>query len=333
MIQSIVFHRDAAQSLVYTFSTALSSSVNASTLVLYNLTNRTTLQSSFIGFSDISNTVTFTFPGFAKGMLPDGNYKAILYGERVTDISGTPMAADSTFNFTFYDGDANADNVINALDFNALASNFGKPSPTYSQGDFNFDGSINSQDFTLMAARFGSTFAAPVAAPRVVDVTTFNAAPEGSADYFTQNMFNHLNIPYPGGVFFAMGTDAHRAEVQAQGNSLAVYFNNLTTGIDVNNPNAMIQTIQNNCLTFTTTGVQPTWIVLNEMSSSLWPPDANQSYRDWMKTVVHTLHLTYGHEVILYTPFPNPGAHPADWQRSPRIAISRRRIIKVARRL
>ena len=63
---------------------------------------------------------------------------------------------------------------------------------------------------------------------------------------------------------------------------------------------------------FTTTGVQPTWIVLNEISSSQWPSSA--TYRSWLETVVHTLHVDDGHEIILYAPFDHPGANAADWQ-------------------
>ena len=40
-------------------------------------------------------------------------------------------------------GDANLDGKVNALDFNALATNFGKTpgSDVWTQGDFNYDGS------------------------------------------------------------------------------------------------------------------------------------------------------------------------------------------------
>jgi hypothetical protein len=56
-------------------------------------------------------------------------------------------------------GDANLDGKINALDFNALSSNFGKSSQIWSAGDFNGDGLVNTSDFTTMASHFG--FVAP----------------------------------------------------------------------------------------------------------------------------------------------------------------------------
>jgi hypothetical protein len=58
-----------------------------------------------------------------------------------------------------YLGDANLDFVVNALDFNVLASNFGKSSQFWFNGDFNYDGAINSSDFTVLASNFGQTIA------------------------------------------------------------------------------------------------------------------------------------------------------------------------------
>jgi len=63
-----------------------------------------------------------------------------------------------------YNGDANLDGKVNALDFNALASNFGKTpgNDVWVQGDFNYDGSVDTSDFTLLASNFGQpALAAP----------------------------------------------------------------------------------------------------------------------------------------------------------------------------
>src|SRR5439155_6174845 len=155
-------------------------------------------------------------------------------------------------------------------------------------------------------------FAPAPPTPRHMDVVTFAGNANGS-DRYNQDMFNAQNTPEPGGYFFFMGSDTHRAELAAQGNTLAIYFNNLTVNIDKNNPQAMIDTIQSYCISkFTTNGLVPTWISLNEISSTLWPGD--QIYRNWVKTVVHALHVIYGHEVLLFAPFSNPAANSADWQ-------------------
>src|SRR5262249_42605237 len=59
-------------------------------------------------------------------------------------------------------GDANLDGVVNALDFNALATNFGGGS-SWVQADFNYDGSVNSLDFNAIASNFGMSTPTPAA--------------------------------------------------------------------------------------------------------------------------------------------------------------------------
>src|SRR5204863_8400394 len=53
-----------------------------------------------------------------------------------------------------FSGDANLDSFVNALDFNALASNFGGGGRFWVQGDFNYDGFTNMLDFNAIAANF-----------------------------------------------------------------------------------------------------------------------------------------------------------------------------------
>jgi hypothetical protein len=54
-----------------------------------------------------------------------------------------------------WSGDANLDGLVNALDFNLLASNFGGVShELWYQGDFNYDGLTNTVDFNALAQNF-----------------------------------------------------------------------------------------------------------------------------------------------------------------------------------
>src|SRR5439155_13135032 len=65
---------------------------------------------------------------------------------------------------TYY-GDANLDGGVNAIDFNVLATNYGKTGQTWSQGNFNYDaiGLVDSADFTLLSQNFNAspTLSAP----------------------------------------------------------------------------------------------------------------------------------------------------------------------------
>lgn len=54
-----------------------------------------------------------------------------------------------------YTGDANLDGMVNAMDFGALAGNFGSATgKIWIQGDFNYDGVVNSLDFAALASNF-----------------------------------------------------------------------------------------------------------------------------------------------------------------------------------
>src|SRR5205814_486180 len=87
--------------------------------------------------------------------IPNGNFTATLAG--VHDLNLNPLAGNAANTFWFLNGDANADKVVNALDVNALASNFGKSNATFADGDFSFNGIVDSADFTILAQNFGQT--------------------------------------------------------------------------------------------------------------------------------------------------------------------------------
>jgi autotransporter-associated beta strand protein len=79
-----------------------------------------------------------------------------------SSFDGQPLTTGSTVLIRYtYSGDANLDGLVNLLDLNALATNFGTPSSTWSQGDFNYDGTVNVMDFNLLASNFGNVLAAP----------------------------------------------------------------------------------------------------------------------------------------------------------------------------
>src|SRR5438874_3670226 len=184
-ITSAVFNYDGGHSFAVTFSANVGASVTNVDLVLYNLTDRTTVPSSKIAvsYNATNNIATFTFPGFSNGILPDANYQATIYSTQVTDAVGTALATDSVTSFFVYTADADHNRTIDTLDFNLLAANFGKTGKTFSQGNFNYSGAVDTVDFNLLAAKFGQVFAAAGAAPKAIDVATFNATPEFSTDH------------------------------------------------------------------------------------------------------------------------------------------------------
>src|SRR5262249_4571075 len=82
----------------------------------------------------------------------------------VSTFDGVSVSGSTTLLRYTYSGDANLDGVVNALDFNALASNFGRASgKLWVQGDFNYDGFVNSLDFTAVASNFNLALPSPPA--------------------------------------------------------------------------------------------------------------------------------------------------------------------------
>jgi hypothetical protein len=144
------------------------------------------------------------------------------------------------------------------------------------------------------------------------DVVTFCCDCTGSL--LCQTQFDHLNFPSANGHYIAMGTDTYRTNLLANGNLLAIYYNNFDSDYDTNVTAAQEASAINqySLANFTSTGPRPTWLVLNEISSGNWP--GNQTYRTWVENVVQTLATNYGYSVIVYSPFPNPGANAPDWQ-------------------
>jgi hypothetical protein len=91
----------ASPSLAVQFSSNVSASLTKSDLTLSNLTAGTTVPSGNISetYNTATNTATFTFPGYANGLLPSGIYSALLTASAIMDASGNPLSGSSAFNF------------------------------------------------------------------------------------------------------------------------------------------------------------------------------------------------------------------------------------------
>ena len=164
----------------------------------------------------------------------------------------------------------------------------------------------------VMLAAAGLVQRAPAEPDQKFDVVTF-CCPCSVDSHICQAQFDHLNFPSTNGHYIAMGTDAHRLELATNGNALAIYYNTFGDGYPTNSGAQQAALVDQYAISgFTSTGPRPDWIVLNEISSSLWQSDA--TYRGGARDVVHALKNTYGYKVILYASFANPGANASDWQ-------------------
>ena len=96
----------------------------------------------------------------------------------MTVAAGNSLSANNSFDFFFLNADANRDRAVNALDFNALATNFGRTGRNFAQGNFNYDSQVNTLDFNVLASRFNKTL--PQAAPPLAAVALSASSPTGS---------------------------------------------------------------------------------------------------------------------------------------------------------
>ncbi|HEX3600311.1 MAG TPA: autotransporter-associated beta strand repeat-containing protein, partial [Lacipirellulaceae bacterium] len=173
--------------------------------------------------------------------------------------------------------------------------------------------------------------AAPVAAFDIhFDYTSFdNPNSPGANPHFGQSQFNVLNYPSINGNFMMTSTDNHRPEMVSAGNDLAEFYNNFLADYNTqfrnNTINAAAEADAINQYTTqhsTNNGPKPTWLVLNEISSSLWQPNPGapslNSYRQWVVDCVTRLRDVYGYDIVTYAPFGTVGTsapnNGASWQ-------------------
>lgn len=132
-------------------------------------------------------------------------------------------------------------------------------------------------------------------------------------NHLCESQFDALDWPAAGGHYLAMGSDAHRAQIAARGNQLAIYYDVFNDGCDRLTANEKAAVIENYAQShFTTTGSRPSWLILNEISAGKWPADA--AYRKWVAGVVAALKNNYKFSVVLCAPFQRPAEHREDWQ-------------------
>jgi uncharacterized delta-60 repeat protein len=157
----------APPAVALAFSESVGTSVEPGDFVLSNLTSGQTIPTGTLAVSSPApGQALLSFPGQPQGALPDGNYRLRLRAGSIADLAGTPLVEDFVLDFFALAADANHDRVVDTLDFNALAGNFGQSGRTFSMGDFNYDGIVDTLDFNTLAAQFGKSLA-PAAAPSV----------------------------------------------------------------------------------------------------------------------------------------------------------------------
>ena len=166
----------SAQAVHFQISESLGGTLTHADLAVDNLTTGTAVPEQQI---TLMQTGTAYRVGFAS-VLVDGNYRASIAPDGVTDIAGNTLASGaSSFDFFILAADANRNRSVNLDDFTILAANFGQTGKVFTQGNFNYspDGRVNLDDFTILAAQFGKTLPPLADLPRAAsNALSFPAA-------------------------------------------------------------------------------------------------------------------------------------------------------------
>jgi HEAT repeat protein len=133
---------------------------------------RSLLASAFAGGSWTGTGITSSTAATIAGNPSLPHKTALGYAEAAdvlaagaSSFSGQPVDGTTVILRYTLAGDANLDGTVNALDFNAVASNFGGSMREWANGDYNYDGTVNSMDFAAVAMNFNQLLPAPAALP------------------------------------------------------------------------------------------------------------------------------------------------------------------------
>jgi hypothetical protein len=110
-----------------------------------------------------TNRATFAF----SGLLPDGEYRALLSADAVTHAEGAAVEGVEPLDFFVLRGDADRDRTVEIDDLGVLASNWQQSPRTFSDGDFNYDDVVDITDLGILATNWQQTLAPPPPRPAV----------------------------------------------------------------------------------------------------------------------------------------------------------------------
>ncbi len=127
--------RSMVNSVTITFSEDVSASLKADHLVIQNLTSGIDVlaEEMVLSYDKSANRATWTFPALRGGSLGDGNYRATLRTDEITDAASNFMKVvpndpqqGSIVDFFRYYGDLDGDRDVDALDLFSYSRAYGK---------------------------------------------------------------------------------------------------------------------------------------------------------------------------------------------------------------
>jgi autotransporter-associated beta strand protein len=125
---------------------------------------------------------------------------------------------------------------------------------------------------------------------------------DGDSDWFESGQLVNLNFPSVNGHDIAQGDNSKVSTIQAEGNTLGVYYNNFDSLYSsTETPAAAVSTIQSWIKSNFGGYKTGAWLVLNEVNGSVWNnTSTGSSYRTWLVNTMSALHTAGYNNIILY---------------------------------
>jgi len=136
------------------FNEDVSASLQASDLVVHNVTTNADVPSGTLTYDHATNIATWTFD--AAG-LTNGNYHASLASGAVNDTSNLHVSPTS-LDFFWLNGDTNRDRTTEFVDLVAVAQHYNQNGgATLATGDVTGDGNVGFEDLVAVAQNYGKS--------------------------------------------------------------------------------------------------------------------------------------------------------------------------------
>jgi len=183
------------------FSEDVSASLQASDLVVHNITGNSDLSPGSLSYDPATNIATWTFAA-----LPNGNYHASLASGAVNNTSNLHVSPTS-LDFFWLNGDVDRDRTVGFSDLVAVAQHYGlNGGAVLATGDVDGDGNVGFTDLVAVAQNYGKSIAAlPSAVPAPLpsggvtspaeQAAVLAALPDGPAKSFVSQFLASQNTP------------------------------------------------------------------------------------------------------------------------------------------
>ena len=160
------------------FSEDVSNALSVYYLELMNTTANEQVPFAYLelAYEAGANTASFTFPGYAAGRLPPGEYTAKIYGS-LADSLGNIMGVETPFSFTVVTpppqlpGDYNETGVVDAAELVMSQGGLGTNVAYYGGADGSGNGLVDQDDYGVWRAHFGEMLPPPGAGNAVGSAT------------------------------------------------------------------------------------------------------------------------------------------------------------------